>query len=103
MQKAGRHLLETKLSVLSVEGTKREATRLAPQQRERGLLPHPPQTHSTTPKSPGNQLVVFFPLGQLFLKIAVHVPAGHAGGQGGEPWAERGGEGYHCEAKMENK
>lgn len=60
MQKAMRHLLETKLSVLSVERTKRETTRSAAEQREGGLIPNPPQTHFTTPRSPGNQLFIIF-------------------------------------------
>lgn len=55
MQKTRWHLLETKLSVLSVERTKKEATELAAQQRASGLIPSLPQTHPTTPKSPGNQ------------------------------------------------
>lgn len=82
---------------------KEKATQSAAQQRERGLLPHRLQTYSTTPKRPGNQLIILFPLGQLFLEIAVHVPVGLAGGQDGEPWAERGGGGCYCGAKMENK
>lgn len=69
MQRARRHLLETKLSVLSVESTKREATQLAVQQRESGLIPNPPQTHSTTPKSTGNQLFIFVLLGNCNWKL----------------------------------
>lgn len=51
MQRARRHLLETKLSVLSVERTEREETQLAAQQRESGLIPNPPQTHSTAQRN----------------------------------------------------